>query len=405
MNKTLNNLIVAFSVIALFSAAAYAQGPKEVAKAAIKTQAELYKWSTNISKQVTQSLERNTFGIKEPPVSFRPSSVESSLRHFLDLGEFEHALRESRQNRHNSVEAKVMQSLKQEAAHYRDEITAARGEIDYLKQVKGVNSHVRNLNSGIKSPALRDIQEKLFEQGDAEQMIRELTDYYDLENNPVESSASYIIRHPHKLTLFVRKMLRSPLVDDELKDELRAFLEKDAITTPEEEQALRETLTKIYNQQTERMVIANEIDSEYAAEEQWWQQKHDNYARGLVHGVLVGLQRFVAKEGRLPETNSTRSHREHNLATWLDLARYHLSPAAKEAAGKYFEELQQLVQTYQKPYWTKEETRQKYRAWHACDPEHNIWPRNGRFDANASPEETELEENLMHHNMSSSALH
>ena len=286
----------------------------------------LFTWPQVSVLQITSSINTANFGPKNLTKLVQAQADKAQRTHFL-------------QQMENSVEIQAVTLLQQEQSWYQPEIDFGKILRDEIRQTQQLSPERRTLLrsrlNGLNSNSLKGILKPLLHEGKLRQMEIEIADYYGLTADPVQSSYDFLLRHPHKPTLHLRRLLRNPLIDPALQEELCRFLEMSRISEKDKPHLL-ELLKQAESQYQERLLTAQQTgDAIQQIREKFYRQ------------TTQDLQHFVDEHNRLPKENSQDAveRQLHNDASYL---RYHRDELSSTP---------QIQQEYQdlKAVWTNGE--------------------------------------------------
>ncbi len=213
----------------------------------------------------------------------------------------------------SAAEKEFLAINNQEHQFYGPEYTAANGllrQAHYFEMLPGkLTAQDRaTLQDGltfIQNNFLHELLENTLADGNLTQFQLELADYYTLSKPFVEAAFSYTVRHPHKRTLHLRRLMVNPFIDAKFKQPVTYFLAAPKIH-PLEYETFKEALANLYQ--------------EYKRIEQQSLQAPGIQAQQAFYDNLIDrVETFVAVEGRLPKWN-TRSSAEKELYNQVDFA-------------------------------------------------------------------------------------
>lgn len=274
----------------------------------------------------------------------------------------------------------ALSGLWKEQQHYASEITAGRELRQQVLQVDRltpeITAQLQNAVNGLNSETLRGYLTAGLQTGDLGAVYRDLTDYYMLDGNPVKSAYNYSLRHPHKPNLWMRRLMRSPLVESSLQQQAGRLLQQGCETSA---------------QQAHFYTLLEQMNTEFEA------SLREVYASQDVLGKITfyrrtahELENFINKHGRRPKSN-TADLEEQKLAHDIGFALAVTAPA--EPFASELKNLQDLWDANEPTWWTMEETLQRLEQF---IQKANHYPRTLRLDPAATAEETELLDNLEH---------
>ena len=288
----------------------------------------------------------------------------------------------------------AFQEIHKEANFYAPEIEAGRAlreklqqEVEKQLQQKGfwdwdidfANEIAKDLtNPVIQSNALRRSLLNMMERRESPiTMSSQIANYYGLDGHYVTAALNYLKTNPHESTLQLRRVMHSPLVDQELKDAVKVFLSKNTLSPEECEQA-HKALHDIFVQDFKRRLHIDQAEPI---------QSKALYLRDLTHRT----QNFCEQYGRIPSGN-TNIPEEMGLADELFLAhiykdRNQIAPLIKE-----YKVLETTLAKYAPTLLTLEELDQKVIAF---IEENGFVPRSVKEGAGVESYETVLYDNIM----------
>ncbi len=242
-----------------------------------------------------------------PPATIR--TISSTALHHITIPNFP------------ALEATTLQKQLLRASNYRREITQADIASFRLQEVGPKNSLTNFVAQNpqwadfIVNNSLNRYVQAAVKAEDYEAVRKELTEYYGLRGSGnhsfidlpadlfVSSAIGYMVRHPHKINLRLREVLKSSMIDAELKANITSFIGKDRLSL-EDQQQLEKLLKSAYDQY--RTNLFN------ATQEPEIQQIYQTYTE-----VVAALTHFTAQMGRFPRIVGNPD--EHTLAVKVDL--------------------------------------------------------------------------------------
>lgn len=260
-------------------------------KETIQTEKGLFAWPKNLSTLIRETVSANTFGATElTPLS---EAMAASMPEIFFI--------------QDTVESKTLFVLKEEADFYQPEIDAGRQlRMDLLKVEtlsEPAKAELQKSVAALHSNTLEGLLTSHLQTGDLQAFYQDLTEYYALDGDEVNTAYNYLLRHPHKPTLWVRRMLRNPLVDRRLQKQVTKFLSYNHIAA-EDQPLLLTTLQRIQQQAEHRVNQARTSDIIRARHQFITDTKND-------------LEKFIAQKGIRPNRN-TLDPMELDLAKKID---------------------------------------------------------------------------------------
>ncbi len=281
----------------------------------------------------------------------------------------------------DSAETEALVLLRQEQLYYTAEIATAQNLRRKLLQISELTpQNVTQLQNGINGLNSNTLQEYLtdsLQTGDMSSFYRDLTDYYALDGNPVQAAYNYSLRHPHKPNLWMRRLMRNPLVGKKLQQQAGALLNKD-YSTPQEQQNLLTTLQYMQSEYETglRTIYASEsICSKIAFYRQTTQALSD----------------FIAANGRRPKHN-TADPAEKKLMQDIEFALTVTEPAQAEPFAGELKNLKELWDANETTPWPLEKTISALE--HFLQTTDLFYPRSLLETPNLSDQEIALYDNL-----------
>jgi len=339
---------------------------EQTMEVAQKAQPELFAWPKELETYIRANILTNEFG------KTALSPVTNNITHSIATEQLVVI--------QDAVESKTLSALKQETDFYQPEINTGRQlRVDLLK-VSSLSEPVKNeLKQSINalhSNTLKELLNTHLETGDLKSFYQDLTDYYALDGNEVQTTYNYLLRHPHKPTLWLRRMLRNPLVDRRLQKQATKFLSYDVIA-PEAFPVLQQTLERIQHQVAYRVKQAQTSDIVL---------ERMNFLRQLTTDV----EEFIAQKGFRPNTN-TLDPMEFELAKRVEWALTVMpSMTTFEPLASEFTAFQNVWTAHEPIHWSYEETMDKVESF---VKETGIMPRPLQTGVEISAQETEIYEN------------
>lgn len=173
-----------------------------------------------------------------------------------------------------------------------------------------------------------------------------------------KSAVNYLMRHPHKMNLKLREIMKSPLVADSVKEILRKFVASPQLTA-QQQHALHNLLRDVHEMYEESLVKARGMEALTIS------TYNDTYVR---------LQDFVARHGRVPAWHGEEQERLLFNRIWV-IMQYNSSNHFAEVAT-YQEKIQEILEAYPQKYITLEETTQRLDAYVAEHGTVPTWPED-----------------------------
>ena len=229
----------------------------------------------------------------------------------------------------------------------------------------------------VRNDALHDFLSQSIKTQNYEQFLMDLADYYSVpvefisstelrfiaSKNPAEtfaqSAANYMVRHPHKINLKFREIMKNPFLEASLKDLLRGYIAARSLT-PVQQHQLLELLKEAYTQHTKSIV----------------QAEHNAQSTVIVYQeMLARLEQFVAQHGRLPAWHSGNPQ-ERLLFNRISVIMEHNQTNFFKDVLPLREKIQTILESYPKKYITLDETTDRlieYVEKHGTTPS---WPED-----------------------------
>lgn len=295
----------------------------------------------NFSKQLVDS-PRQSLSISTPVTYVDLNRLTSAVDRAI-------ATRELRADKlaivRSTAETEALALLHQEQLHYTDEIAAAQSlRREFLQISELTPQNTAQLQNGVNelnSNTLREYLTASLQTGDMVSFYRDLTDYYVLDGNPVQAAYNYSLRHPHKPNLWMRRLMRSPLIDKSLQQQAGALLHKD-YSTEKERQNL---LTTLRYMQSEYEISLRAI---YASE--------GVYSKlAFYRQTTQALADFIAAHGRRPKRN-TADEKEFELLRDIGFALEVTTAAQEEPFAGELKKLRDLWDANEPTFWSLDKT-------------------------------------------------
>ena len=214
--------------------------------------------------------------------------------------------------------------------------------------------------ANIRNEALRGFLSQSLKRQHYLTFILDLADYYTIpleflsgfelrfiaSKDPAErfarSAVDYMARHPHKMNLKFREIMKNPLVEESVKNELRGYVASRKLT-PTQKEDLFYLLMDAYKIHIKSL-----------------NQAREDVQTAIVtyQEILIRLQDFVARHGRLPGWNYG-DQQERLLWNRISVIMYHNTTNNFAEVMKYKEQIQEILESYPKKYITLEETTER----------------------------------------------
>lgn len=245
------------------------------------------------------------------------------------------------------LEKEVLIAQIEEEKFYAPELNAAQALHNLIYEIKTLDEDaaealVSSVLKEIKNHSLQTYLLKDLATLDLYMFDLDLTEYFSLEK-PIEISAfNYTLRHPHQQTLMMRRLLNNPLIDEEVKQPLRAFLSKSKIK-PAEFPAFQEAIANVYSQYRERIAAVKESDI--------IQTQAQYYAK-----LIDRLGDFIASHGgRRPKWN-TADPAEYQLFDEIEWVQQNEATNRFDPLLSYYKALNMVWESAAPTYLSQEET-------------------------------------------------
>lgn len=285
------------------------------------------------------------------------------------------------------LEKEVLIAQIEEEKFYAPELNAARALHNLIYEIKTLDEDAieairTSVLKEIKNHSLQTYLLKDLTILDLYMFDLDLTEYFSLDKSVEISAFNYTLRHPHQQTLMMRRLLNNPLVDEEVKQPLRAFLSKSKIK-PAEFPAFQEAIANVYSQYYERIAAVKESDV--------IQTQAQYYAK-----LIDRLGDFIASHnGRRPKWN-TADPREYQLFDEIEWVQQNESRNQFDPLLSYYKALNMVWDSAAPVYLSQEETIALFDEF--VKTTRRIYPRSLRDkpkpDEVLFPREEELWDNL-----------
>ncbi len=159
-------------------------------------------------------------------------------------------------------ETQILKALQAEEAFYENQVRSAEGLRRLLEEnINGLSAErvyeVSNVISKLDSPLLKEILLKSLRSDDVYTLYKDLMDYYTFGGDAARAASDFLKRHPHKPTLMLRRLLRHPLVDVELKKQVAGFLRQSNLSNDD----LKTVRTLVTQMQANYLGHAQQIEA------------------------------------------------------------------------------------------------------------------------------------------------
>ena len=228
------------------------------------------------------------------------------------------------------------------------------------KQAKEVLNNIKYLASYPSEPSAHDIAELSSQLGfiqnnflrelvqnaladkDLNVLMLELAEYYTLDMTFEEAAFDYTLRHPHKRTLELRRLMLNPFIADQFKHPITELLSHPKIH-PLEQEVFKQALTNLHQ---EYLRIVQESNKAPGV------KTHLAY----YDQIIDEIESFVARTGRLPKWN-TNNPAEKDLFNRIE---YLLSTGPEYSFSNlltyYQEQLNMTLAIYATTHRSRQET-------------------------------------------------
>lgn len=191
-----------------------------------------------------------------------------------------------------------------QADAYHVEIQRARESLDQLIRAKQEGLSVEAFRARVPSfeeqfivnNSLNRFVKAALEKGDYTQAIKEIEQYYNItsslnstlseEHSFSITAIDYLRRHPRKINLPLRIVLRSSFIDPDLKNQITKIVGKMELSTLDQQQLMR-LLPEVYRQYTAKMEMLTKSDDIVATIRTYEE-------------TITALETFLKETGRFP---------------------------------------------------------------------------------------------------------
>ena len=420
-----------------------------VSKVPHKTPDPVYKWPEQVqqfpSAGKTSRVPANS---RAKNVSFdaplkQPTATANELRSAL--------LSTLQQETDIPVQAHILQAVRDESVFYAEQIQrgeALRTKLENMPSVSPQSVYELSLEVlKLDSYSLKKLLLESLQKGDIYAVYQDVTDFYGLSGDMAGSIINFLARHPHKPTLMLRRLLRHPLVPEELRRQAANLLSKHELTDADLRQ-MRQLVIQMqtgYLEQIQRietsgdMVAYVEFCQQLRDRLRAFQQKNgrnpwimDDTAmslyqdlnwlfrqndalhfgplqaevntlkavwssgeKGTYEQVIHRLQEFQKQFGHNPRWVAIDSQ-EFGLWEEINHLLQRVGPAGFVDAPPELAVLQQVWASSSEQVASLEDTLKRYEAFVRAHPNSNCYPSNAQWDKDISPEENALFEDLMY---------
>lgn len=383
MNTLSKNLFLVTLSLLVVSTTAYADGGKGLIRGAkkglekievkapqgIARTGSLYKWSESSTRLIENSIRKGTFAQQYGGVT------NSAARTLTNIDWVK-----------PSLETNFLQMSAEEAKHYDPEMKSVQQLSQILSEKGLATGEVKNriqsnhLIEQLPNASLRNSLNASLSKEDWASFGQDLTQYYSTGENGVAGAYNYLLRHPHKVTLYLRRLMRNPAVETPLKTRMADFLHQSEI--PAQQRAeLWNTISAMHQQYTTYLQQAQ--DSEAV----------QTRLRFLTE-TRTALEDFIQQNGRRPKWNSADPNEqrlEQNIRWALMRPDGTMHMAQLDAE---MQQIQQLWQSTAPTFWTFEQTAIAFENFVKTTGQ--LYPNSLRENPQASQEEADLFDNLFY---------
>ncbi len=297
---------------------------------------------------------------------------------------------------HTPLEKEVLIAQQNEENFYKEEIENAKqlqlilSSLHYIGKEETM-AIASTIVQTIKNHALQTYMLEALMAKDVYTMNKDLSDYFCL-NKPFHLCAfNYTVRHPRQQILMMRRLLNNPLVDENAKMRVRAFLAKPQITL-EDSPAFLEAIDQLYTQYHQRLLVARESEI--------IQMQIAYYAK-----LLDRLNAFLVRKERIPKWNTTDPE-EKLLFDELEWVKLNQDRNTFEPIASYQQAIESTLRNAAPVYLTQEETVALFDEF--VKVTHRIYPRSLRDLPNEGDipfaQEEELWDNLSYWRIRDSSI-
>lgn len=245
------------------------------------------------------------------------------------------------------LEKEVLAATHQEHQFYMPEMIDAQELHDLVMALPKLDDEsalviASSILTNVKNHTLQTYLLQSLSRQDLAMLDKDLTEYFCL-GKPFEIAAfNYTLRHPHQQVLMMRRLLNNPLVDEEVKRPVRAFLHKNKIK-PEEFPAFQQAISNLQTQYSERLKAVQESNI--------IQTQVAYYTK-----LLERLKNFIVRhDGRRPEWN-TKDPEEFQLFEEIEWVQQSQDRNLFEPLSSYHKALNWMWESAAPTYLTREDT-------------------------------------------------
>lgn len=334
----------------------------------------LYNYSAKTEQTIRASIAEGTFGRQPQIVNLLQTATPENGNHNLIIVQDSPALT-------------ALIKLRDETKFYQPEIDQGYRLLQKLDEVQqltpAVLADIQADIAALHNNSLQQFLTESLQRGDIAAMRQDLTDYYLLNGKDMaQSSYEYLMRHPHKPTLALRRLLRQPLVDKELQQAAANLLQKNLSTPAEKEEAWKIIKQMVEQFQSRVQIVNHSLNLterlsyyEYKAQE---------------------LEDFIALNGRRPKWN-TPNKEEAKLYKELEWIFLHTDKLYVEELQQAYKKVLDLWNAHTPKYLSYEETIEAFEDFVAKTG--RAYPRNYRNSPekeNVPDTEAQLYDDLAH---------
>ena len=231
----------------------------------------------------------------------------------------------------------------------------ARGLVAWLQTHQTLNLNaeqeaelIERINKVVVNNSLKNFLFQSLSNKNYNQFLRDLANYYSLSvkfmssyelrfisNQDVrevfaQTALDYMKMHPHKMNLKLREIMKSPLVDEEIKSSLRSFISQNQLL-PQHESRLLTVLREAYKQHSYGLVSFRTQEDIQATIE-------------IYRNTLKELESFIKRYNRSPRWNAPNPERRLYNKLFL-MTQYNTANHFKQV-NPYIIQIQQLLDQY-----------------------------------------------------------
>ncbi len=410
MRVSLKTILISLCLAIGFISPAQAQLPKQLGKSAFTglTRAlspktpkgpSLYKWPSSLHRQVQSALygpasRLDHFSKQLTPAMsdrYSPSNKVAPVT-YVNANQLTTAIDRAYTASTNlsldrlvlvqdTWETSALKQLYEEQQFYSSEIIAGHELRQQLSQIRELTAQsIEQLQEGInrlKSKTLQNYLTTNLQNANLANMYQDLTDYYMLDGNPIQASYNYSLRHPRKPNLWMRRLMRSPFVENTLQQQAGQLLNT-GYPTPEDQNHL---LTVLQQMNTE---FEGSLCTLYAT-------KSVNQRIDFYRQTTQKLSDFIAQNGRRPKKN-TANPQEQKLAMDIEFALIITATSQIEPYASELKKLKAVWDVHEPPHWTREQTLDAFEKF--IQKTGLDFPRSLVQYSNLSAQETALYDNM-----------